>query len=387
MTLQEFLGDVLADGLELAVLSGPKTGGPDKSRIRPVLLSGKVCYQSEYQENKKAFHTNYTEEEIKEYLTERIQGCYRQLQCRCRHLDGTVLSSKKGKVTIRTKRHEASEAPQMIAHNRVRNYILSEGTPVPFLIDLGVMTPEGKVVRPRYDKFRQINRFLEFIRDILPHLPENRQIRILDFGCGKSYLTFAVYYYLHELLGRDVRITGLDLKEDVIEKCNALAEKYGYENLSFSVGDVAGYRGEEEIDMMITLHACDTATDYALSTAVKLNAGVILSVPCCQHELNGQIKSELLEPVLQYGILKERISALITDGIRAELLAENGYQVQILEFIDMEHTPKNLLIRAVRTGSRRADGEGSLGRLMDSLHLDPALSRLLTAAAESARKN
>lgn len=387
MTLQEFLGDVLADGLELAVLSGPKTGGPDKIRIRPVLLSGKVCYQSEYQENKKAFHTNYTEEEIKEYLTEQIQDCYRQLQCRCRHLDGTVLSSKKGKVTIRTKRHEASEAPQMIAHNRVRNYILSEGTPVPFLIDLGVMTPEGKVVRPRYDKFRQINRFLEFIRDILPHLPENRQIRILDFGCGKSYLTFAVYYYLHELLGRDVRITGLDLKEDVIEKCNALAEKYGYENLSFSVGDVAGYRGEEEIDMMITLHACDTATDYALSTAVKLNAGVILSVPCCQHELNGQIKSELLEPVLQYGILKERISALITDGIRAELLAENGYQVQILEFIDMEHTPKNLLIRAVRTGSRRADGEGSLGRLMDSLHLDPALSRLLTAAAESARKN
>lgn len=171
------------------------------------------------------------------------------------------------------------------------------------------MTEEGKIVHARYDKFRQINRFLEFVEDILPRLPKDREVTILDFGCGKSYLTFAIYYYLKELNGFDVRIIGLDLKEDVIEECNQLAEKYGYEKLTFLTGDIASYTGANEVDMVVTLHACDTATDYALEKAVQWNAKVILSVPCCQHELNRQIHCEALEPVLKYGILKERLAA------------------------------------------------------------------------------
>lgn len=225
--------------------------------------------------------------------------------------------------------------------------------PVPFLVDLGVQTPEGKIVSSRYDKFRQMNRFLEFIEDIVPELPGDRELVMIDFGCGKSYLTFAMYYYLHELRGYDVRIIGLDLKAEVIADCQRLAEKYGYEKLNFLVGDIADYEGVSQVDLVVTLHACDTATDYALERAVRWGAKVILSVPCCQHELNGQINSELLAPVMKYGLLKERMAALITDGIRANLLEEAGYRVQVLEFIDMEHTPKNILLRAVKSGEEK----------------------------------
>ena len=260
-------------------------------------------------------------------------------------------------------------------HNRKKQYILEEGTMVPFLRDLGVMTEEGKIVRTKFDKFRQINRFLEFIEDILPALSREREVTILDFGCGKSYLTFAMYYYLKELKKYDVHIIGLDLKEDVIRKCNGLAEKYGYEKLHFLCGDIAEYEGVQKVDMVVTLHACDKATDYALAKAVEWDAQVILSVPCCQHELNDQIQNKLLSPVLKYGLLKERMSALLTDGIRAELLESKGYSTQILEFIDMEHTPKNLLIRAVKTGRSRS-GE-ALKEMTDAIHGHLTLEKLL----------
>jgi len=376
-TLDDFIREILDDGLALAVMSGRKNREPEKIRIRPVLLQGRKMYQAEYVVNNKAFQRNLSAEELTEYLAAGMSDGFRQLQCSGKKIDGTVLVSKKGKITIRKKMHEERENTKITAHNRVRNYILQEGTPVPFLQDLGVMTQEGKIVSSRYDKFRQINRFLEFVQDTLPHLPKNREIHVLDFGCGKSYLTFAVYYYLHEKLGMDVRITGLDLKEDVIEKCSLLADRYGYTGLSFRVGNVEDYCSEDDVDLMITLHACDTATDYALYTAVQHHAGVILSVPCCQHELNGQIKGGLLEPVLKYGILKERMSALITDGIRAELLRECGYDVQLLEFIDMEHTPKNLLIRAVKNGNCKNTDREALERMVRSMSLSPTLYRLL----------
>ena len=221
------------------------------------------------------------------------------------------------------------------------------------MIDLGVMTSEGKIVRSKYDKYRQINRFLEFIQDILEELPKNRPVTIIDFGCGKSYLTFAMYYYLSIQLGYPVKMIGLDLKTEVIRHCNELRDKYGYENLEFIHGDIADFEGADSVDMVVTLHACDTATDYALYKAVKWNARVILSVPCCQHELNGQIKNDILAPVLGYGLLKERMAAPITDGLRGQLLEIMGYRTQILEFIDMEHTPKNILIRGVRSGIRK----------------------------------
>ena len=255
--------------------------------------------------------------------------------------------------------------------------------PVPFLQDLGVMTQDGKIVHAKFDKFRQINRFLEFIEDILPELDKGRELTILDFGCGKSYLTFAMYYYLHELKEYDIRIIGLDLKKDVIRHCNELSEKYGYEKLRFLEGDIADYTGVNKVDMVVTLHACDTATDYALAKAVGWDAKVILSVPCCQHELNRQIKNEILEPILKYGLLKERMAALITDGLRAQYLEREGYEAQILEFIDMEHTPKNILIRAVKKRHAKEDNniEASIKRCEAALRVSPALGRLLDGFA------
>ena len=262
----------------------------------------------------------------------------------------------------------------VLMHNRKKHYILEEGIPVPFLIDLGVQTAEGRIVHARYDKFRQINRFLEFVQDILPQMEKGRELTILDFGCGKSYLTFALYYYLKILNGYDIRVIGLDLKEDVIARCNALAEKYGYDKLTFLTGDIADYEGVSKVDMVVTLHACDTATDYALEKALEWDAKVILSVPCCQHELNKQMENEILKPVLKYGLIKERIAALVTDALRAGRLEEAGYQVQILEFIDMEHTPKNILIRAVKTGKPHEIKE--LDACEKFLGVDPLLGRL-----------
>lgn len=245
------------------------------------------------------------------------------------------------------------------------------------MIDLGVMTPEGSIVKAKSDKFRQINRFLEYIEDVLPYLDRQKELNILDFGCGKSYLTFAMYYYLKILKGYQISIIGLDLKQDVIEECNRLSEKYGYDKLHFLVGDIASYQGSRHIDVVVTLHACDTATDYALYQAVSWGADVILSVPCCQHELNRQIRNDVLAPVLKHGIIKERMSALITDALRAGLLETKGYQVQLLEFIDMEHTPKNIMIRAVRTnGKNQAKALEKLKECMDFLNVDPCLYRL-----------
>ena len=365
MTLRQYLEEQINEGLKQAVLSNRRAGeGPTKVRIRPVALKGDIFYQASSTEGTKVFHKNYRREEAVDFLEDTLQREFGQLQAVGRELDGTVLVSKKGKVTVLPRKHTAAEPVQIQAHNRVKQYILKEVVPVPVLIDLGVMNTKGKVVSSKYDKFRQINRFLEFIEDILPRLSREREVTILDFGCGKSYLTFAMYYYLRELKGYDVSIIGLDLKADVIEKCSQLAVKYGYEKLKFFQGNIADYEGVTSVDMVVTLHACDTATDYALAKAVEWGAQVILSVPCCQHEINRQIKNDVLEPVLQYGILKERMSALITDGIRSGLLESAGYETQILEFIDMEHTPKNLLIRAVKTGKRkgrayRDDGKAS----------------------------
>ena len=247
---------------------------------------------------------------------------------------------------------------------------------VPFLVDLGVQTKDGKIVNSRYDKFKQINRFLELIEDILPRLDRSKESVILDFGCGKSYLTFAMYYYLKILKEYPVRIIGLDLKKDVIAECNRLAVKYGYDKLNFYHGDIASYEGADHVDMVVTLHACDTATDYALEKAVRLGASVILSVPCCQHELNGQIENELFRPIFRYGIIKERMAALYTDALRAEILESCGYRTQILEFIDMAHTPKNLLIRAVKQGAKK-DNRKEIEAILAELHADPTLYRLL----------
>lgn len=374
--VRDILAECASDKLVHMVLSGArKKEGPAKVRIRPIQQRGRLAFQASRQEGKQEFHTNYEKQELLDAVMDWMRMDFKQLQILTTGENITVLSGKKGNMTVKRRKREQEGEAVLLSHNRKKQYILKEGVPVPFLIDLGVMTPEGRVVKARYDKFRQINRFLEFIEDVRPRLEREGEVTILDFGCGKSYLTFAMYYYLKVLKGLDVRIIGLDLKEEVIRHCSSLRDRYGYEKLEFLTGDIASYEGAEKVDMVVTLHACDTATDYALEKAVKWGAKVILSVPCCQHELNGQIHSQMLELVLKYGLIKERMAALVTDALRAGRLEEEGYQVQILEFIDMEHTPKNILIRAVKTGDKRKSKQ--LQACMDFLGVDPLLGRLL----------
>ncbi len=494
----EEIRNILEESLHIdfiqATISNPKTkGGVTKIKVRPVMVKGELLFQCETFENNQAFHKNYKREEAILYLAE-IMEQFKQMQLETKQNQYTVLVSKKGKVTVKKKQQTGCVKQVDLSHNRSKQYILEEGKIVPLLCDLGVMTQEGKIVRTRFDKFRQINRFLEFIEDILPQLDKDREITILDFGCGKSYLTFAMYYYLHELkkydvriIGLDlkkevikhcnalsekygyeklksyltfamyyylhelkkydVRIIGLDLKKEVIKHCNALSEKYGYEKLKFLEGNIADYTGVNEVDMVVTLHACDTATDYALAKAVGWNAKVILSVPCCQHEANNQIKNETLEPILKYGacdtatdyalakavgwnakvilsvpccqheannqiknetlepilkygLIKERISALVTDALRAEYLEREGYEAQILEFIDMEHTPKNILIRAVKTGRKSKNAEkidalraeylereGYEAQILEFIDMEHTPKNILIRAVKTGRKS
>lgn len=356
-------------------------GEKRKIQIRPILLKGALVFQAEDYKQKQVFHQNLSGKEALEKIGEWMQEMQ---QLELLHQDGRVnmLISKKGKITLKQSKNGCPAPQADLSHNRKKKYILDPQVKVPFLEDLGVQTSEGKIVHSRYDKFKQINRFLEFVEDILPALPKDREVVILDFGCGKSYLTFAMYYYLHELKHYDVRIIGLDLKADVIAHCQQLAEDYGYEKLTFLTGDIADYDGVDHVDMVVTLHACDTATDYALDKAVRWGAKVILSVPCCQHEVNRQIENELLQPVLKYGLIKERMSALLTDAIRANLLEEAGYQVQVLEFIDMEHTPKNILLRAVKSGRQKRAEE--LTKMMEELHVSPTLAALMREERDAA---
>lgn len=383
--LQSLFTDCLNETLIRVILSNPSSkDGVIKICARPVLKNKSLLFQIEEYTKTQVFHKNLTAGDAGSYLTGKLSSDassqtaeFKNALVETKSFTANVLVSKKGTITIKKKMNTSTKQPKIsLSHNRKKKYILEEGIPVPFLIDLGVMTQNGSIVNAHYDKFRQINRFLEYIEDILPSLPTGRELRILDFGCGKSYLTFAIYYYLKVLKGYPVRITGLDLKEDVIRHCNELAVKYGYDKLEFLCGDIAYYDGCSQVDMVVTLHACDTATDYALAKAVGWGAKVILSVPCCQHELNKQMKNDLLSPVLHYGILKERMAALMTDGLRAQILEANGYRTQILEFIDMAHTPKNLLIRAVYNG-HCADNKAQINELLAAFDINPTLYRLL----------
>ncbi len=288
-----------------------------KVKIRPVLIKGEILFQITSYCGQKVLHRNATRDEVLQELENWFTGLFKQAQISTKDSTVTILISKKGKTTVKVKSKNVDQIqwdplkPMEIAsHNRVKQYIIKEGVGVPFLVDLGIMTSEGKIVKSKYDKYKQINRFLEFIEDVLPNLEKDKEVSIIDFGCGKSYLTFAMYYYLKELQGYNVKITGLDLKEDVIQTCNELKERYGYHEMQFLKGDIASYEGTDSVDMVVTLHACDTATDYAMFKASNWGAKVILSVPCCQHEVNKQISCEELGSILQHGLIKERMSAL-----------------------------------------------------------------------------
>lgn len=384
MDITQLLDICISDKLIDMVISGQKNKSEDKAvkvRIRPVILKNEIEYQVSEFVGRKVLHSNHSAADVKKKIIDYMTEDFKQAQINMTDAAATILSSKSKTLTCKYKKAGQLKAQRDLSHNRTKKYIIQEGKPVAFMIDLGVMGQDGKIIRTRYDKFRQINRFLEYIEDILPKLDKERELTIIDFGCGKSYLTFAMYYYLHELKSYDIRIIGLDLKTDVIRKCNELAKKYQYDKLTFLEGNIADYTGAEEVDMVVTLHACDTATDFALAKAIGWNAKVILSVPCCQHELNRQMKNDVLSPIMNYGLLKERMAALVTDGLRAEYLKREEYDVQVLEFIDMEHTPKNILLRAVKTG-RRADNEESIRACETFLRVTPTLGRLLDEKGE-----
>ena len=328
----------------------------EKIKVKIENSSGKTGYFMEMFTEKQVFHKHFTEGELEAFIKQHAGTTFKNCIERTDTEEITILANKKGKITRLVKKIEAPAGVQAAAE---KNYIIKEGVPVPFLVVLGVMTAEGKVVASRYSKFRQINRFLEFVDDVLPYVvSEGQPVRVADFGCGKSYLTFAVHYFLTEIKKVPCQIEGLDLKKDVIDFCNQTAAKLGLKNLNFRVGNISDYSGAADPDIVMTLHACDTATDFALQYAVGRNAKAILSVPCCQHQINTQITNNRkgkikqpdspLEPILKHGLLREKFSSLLTDALRAEWLEQQGYKVQLLEFIDEEHTPKNILIRAVK---------------------------------------
>jgi SAM-dependent methyltransferase len=380
--LQTLINEMMAnERLRQATLSNPRRKGEGlatKVNVKPVLLKGERQYQFTSTVGAKVLHANLGPDDAAQRLLGELGSDFKQGLLQAEDADYQVLVNKHGKASII--RQNASRPQVEMEHNRKKRYLLEEGTPIPFLVELGVMTPQGKVAAAKYDKFRQINRFLEMIDDVEPYLAAGRRLNIVDFGCGKSYLTFALYHYLVNIRQRDIQVTGLDLKADVIARCSALAGKLGYDSLRFETGDINGYTGQERVDMVVTLHACDTATDAALEKAVRWDADVILSVPCCQHELFGQVSSEVLSPMLDHGIIKERFSALATDSLRANLLELVGYKAQILEFIDLEHTPKNLLIRAVKqehTAAYLQKQAASYLAFKNFLNLSPYLERIL----------
>jgi SAM-dependent methyltransferase len=351
--LQDVL-KVWIDGNRLikATLSGRKKSGPVlKVMIKPVQLKEGIRIQFEFHEKTRVTHQNLEVSEAVKKLVDLMVQEFKQLDVRALDADVKIFSGEGDgcRLTVRKLKEQVEKRELSLSHNRVKHYLIEEGVPVDYLVHLGVQTAEGKIIKARYDKFRQINRFLEFVEDVVQAMPDRgRPLRIVDFGCGKAYLTFALYDFFVRKLGRPVSIIGLDLKEDVVAFCNRTAEILGYEGLVFQVGDIRDHEETGPVDLVVTLHACDTATDEAIVKSVEWKVDVLLSVPCCQHELHDHIENQILEPILKYGILRERMTGIVTDAYRAMVLDACGYDVQILEFIDMTHTPKNLMLRATK---------------------------------------
>lgn len=347
MTLKETLNEIFADRTLVKLVAGSKRKKSleySRVTIKPVVIRNEYQYQAEYAYNKKVTHVNIAADEILGFALSLLDE-FKQLNIFTTSSEVQVLASKADnpRITVRNSKTRTAE----LSHNRDKNYLIAEGTPCDFLIKLGVMNKDGSVKPKHYHKFRQINRFLEIVEDVYSSLPSDRTIRIVDFGCGKSYLTFALYYYLHIIKNRSVSIVGLDLKKDVIDFCSRTAAELGYTELTFLMGDIADYTNDNA-DMVVTLHACDTATDYALINAVAWNSKVILSVPCCQHELFSQIQNNLHQPMLKYGIIRDKFTELLTDALRGLKLEEMGYKVSMIEFTPLEHTARNIMIKAVK---------------------------------------
>lgn len=378
--LRKVLNEVFNDEIIKAVISNKAN---KEVKYNKIVINIKETnkgkfYQLEKFTDKQVFHENIKVENISDKIYECLNENYKQFSAWSCNFTYDMKISKKGKIFLGKKKCDNSKNINK-GHNKEKNYILKEGMIIEPLIDLGVFTKEGKIVNSKYDKYKQINRFIEIIDDEIRKNNYN-DLTILDFGCGKSYLTFVLYYYFVKIKNINVKMIGLDLKEDVIKKCNEIAQRYNYENLHFELGDINGFKYNNRVDMVITLHACDTATDYALYNAVKWNSNMIFSVPCCQHEFNSQIKTNDLSILTKYGIVQERISALMTDSVRANLLECAGYKTQLLEFIDISHSPKNILIRASKSNISKEKREKSfeeVNSLIKTFNFNPTLYNLL----------
>ena len=378
--INNLINEVCSDNIQKIVISNKisKDNKYNKIIILQKENSRGIYYQIEKYTDKQVFHENVQNNDLINRVKDNFVGEYKQLNAWSTNYTYDLKVSKKGKAHLSKKKNDKNISISK-SHNKEKNYILKEGMLIEPLIDLGIFTKEGKVVKSMYDKYKQINRFIEIIDD---EIKKNnyKDLTILDFGCGKSYLTFVLYYYFVEIKHIDVKMIGLDLKEDVINKCNKIAKRYGYDNLTFELGDINGFKYNNKVDMVITLHACDTATDYALYNAIQWNATMIFSEPCCQHELNKQIKSSNLSLINEYGIIQERVAALFTDAIRANLLQTQGYKTHLLEFIDIAHSPKNILIRAVKSSisaEKKKKCMNEVENMMKEFNLSPTLYRLL----------
>lgn len=347
-----------------------------KAILRPLLLQGTLSYQMEYHSQNKVTHKNLSKEQCLALCMELITDIFKQINLFSVDADYQILASNPENPRIIKKAPTKKVAS--LSHNLEKKYIIPDHVPCDFLIRLGVMDKKGQVLQKHYAKFRQINRFLEIVSDVLDYLPaKTTPLRIVDFGCGKAYLTFALYYYLNLKLEKDVEIIGLDLKEDVIDFCNQVADDLNYKGLHFLKGDIAAYSEQGKADMVVTLHACDTATDFALIKAVGWDASVILSVPCCQHELFNQISNELHTPILKHGILNERFCSILTDGLRGLKMEEQGYDVSMIEFTSLEHTSKNIMLRAVKTGRKSTAAGEEYRRLKEYWHVNPTIDQFV----------
>lgn len=355
MDIIVYIDDIVKSEPLRLVFSNKSDKNYDYKKVKINLTKAKdrEFYQVEKFTDKQVFHENIELGVLPSYIKDMMDR-FRQLTAISEDYNFDIRISKKDKIFY-SKHSQKNELKIDKNHNKKKNYILEEGMDIPAFVDLGIFSKDGKIINSKYDKYKQINRFIEIIDDEVKKLPsdyidgKDKVLRILDFGCGKSYLTFVVYYYFVEIRKMNVEITGLDLKEDVINKCKEVAQKYGYDRLKFELGDINGYKLENNVDIVISLHACDTATDYALFNAVNWKAKMIFSVPCCQHEINASIKADKLSIITRYGLIQERMAALMTDSIRANILEAMGYKTQLIEFIDFEHSPKSILIRAVRS--------------------------------------
>jgi len=387
--LFELKKNIQEDKLIKIVFSDRQSGDFNKVIIKPIILKSTKNIQIESFKDNKAFHKNIdlnNLQELEDNLKEYIDN-FKQILLQ---IEGTDISFIRKKENFSRKEKESNLVKTSNEHNKKKQYILNEGDKIDFLIELGLMSVEGKILKSSFNKFKQINKYLEFIDDVIEELKAKKlitnHINVLDFGCGKSYLTFALYYYLKNYR-KDLTfsIVGLDLKKDVIEFCNKLAKKLNYENLEFLNGNIKDYNKSKEVDLVFSLHACNNATDYSLEKALSLDAKAILAVPCCHHEFFEKIQKnknsefyDTLKIMADNGVVLDKFATLATDSFRSLSLELCGYKTKMIEFIDMEHTPKNILIKAIKSKSSNLKEKlTEYNKLKEFLGIKPLLEDLI----------